>query len=360
MPATPGMKGAGFYDQHSSGQAASIQILLDWIAAAGATLPLPPELKPIVVLDLGSSEGRNALLVMQTTVAAIRQRRDAQPVQTVYSDLPGNNFNRLFATLHEAQSAGRLAAGVYPSATAGSFYGPLLPPGSVHFATCFNALLWLDQLPAVPIPDFVVYRRSHPPRPGLSAPPEVVTTFTRQAEHDLLCFLTSRAEELVPGGKLLLANPADDDRYRCSDGLYDLLNDACRDLVEAGRLERTRYERLVVPVYFRTAAETLEPLEWADSPVRGAFSVDRIETLEVPTPFIVEFQRTGDVPTYAERYTGFLRAFTEPVVQAVLTGPNGDPGLIDTLFERVRARLLAEPGRYQFHYLLVAALLTRR
>lgn len=356
MPATPGMKGEGFYDQHSSGQAASIRMLLDWIQAAGATLRLPPEPQPIIVLDLGSSEGQNATFVMQTAVEAIRQRRSAQPIQTIYSDLPSNNFNRLFATLHDAQPA----AEVYPSATAGSFYDPLMPPKTVHFATCFNALLWLDQLPAAPINDFVVYRRPHPPRPGLSVSPEVVAAFTRQAVHDLLRFLTCRAGELVPGGKLLVASPADDARYRCSDGLYDVLNDACRHLVDAGRLERARYERLVIPVYFRTAAETLEPLERADSPLRDAFTVDRIETLEVPTPFIVEFQRTGDVATFAERYTGFLRAFTEPVVQSVLTGPNRDPGLIDAVFEGVRNRLLAEPERYQFHYLLVAALLTRR
>jgi hypothetical protein len=33
---------------------------------------------------------------------------------------------------------------------------------------------------------------------------------------------------------------------------------------------------------------------------------------------------------------------------------------VQSLYERVRARLLAEPKRYSWRYILVAALLTRR
>jgi hypothetical protein len=34
MPTTTGMKGAGFYDQHSTAQLATIHALQSWIAAA--------------------------------------------------------------------------------------------------------------------------------------------------------------------------------------------------------------------------------------------------------------------------------------------------------------------------------------
>ena len=127
-------------------------------------------------------------------------------MQTVYSDLPGNDFNRLFANLAEARGAGLIDAGVYPAAVAGSFYGPLLPPGTVHLATCFNAVHWLDRLPAVPMPDAIVYRR---PRPGPAVSPQVSLAFTRQAEEDLVQFLECRARELLPVGTLLLASPGD-------------------------------------------------------------------------------------------------------------------------------------------------------
>jgi hypothetical protein len=296
---------------------------------------------------------------MASIVEGLR-RRTGQPVQTIYSDLASNDFNQLFANLEEARRAGHFPAEVYPGAVGGSFYGPLLPPSTVHLATSFNAILWLDRLPAVPMPDAVVYRRPHPPRPGPAVSPEATAAFRRQAEQDLVRFLESRARELVPGGKLLVASPGDTDQGRVCDGLFDLLNDACLDLVAAGRLEREEYERLTMPCYYRTVAELLAPLEQHDSPVRGAFAVARAEALEVSTPYIVEFRRGGDVAAYAGAYTGFLRAISEPVVRAALNRPEEEARTVESLYERVRARLLAEPERYLWRYFVVAALLTRR
>jgi hypothetical protein len=296
---------------------------------------------------------------MASIVAGLR-RRTGQPLQTLYSDLASNDFNRLFVNVKEARRAGLFPAGVHPGAVGGSFYGPLLPPGMVHLATCFNSIQWLDRLPEVPLPDSVGYRRPHPPRPGIAVSPEATAAFTRQAEQDLTRFLECRARELVRGGKLLLAGPGDTDQARVGDGLLDVLNDACLDLVADGRLKREEYERLTMPVYFRTVAELLAPLEREGSPVRGAFAVDRAEALEVPTPFLVAFRRDGDVAAYAGAYTGFLRAFSEPVVRAALNQPEGEGGTVECLYERIRARLLAEPERYSWRYILVAALLTRR
>ena len=144
------------------------------------------------------------------------------------------------------------------------------------------------------------------------------------------------------------------------DGLADVLNDACLDLVAAGRLGREQYEGLTMPCYWRTVAELLAPLERADSPVRGAFAVDHAEALEVPTPFLVEYRRGGDVAAYAGAYTGFLRAISEPVVWAALNQPDEGAVTVDSLYERVHARLLAEPQPYLWRYFVVAALLTRR
>jgi hypothetical protein len=359
MAATTGMKGAGYYDRHSGAQLSSIQALRDWVEAAVADLPLPAAAQPVIVLDLGSSEGHNAIRLMAGVVAELR-RRTRQPLQPIFSDLGSNNFNQLFTNLEEARRAGLFPAGVHPAAVGGSFYGPLLPPGTVHLATCFNSIQWLDRLPEVPVTDFVGYLRPHPPRPGRVVSPEATAAFTRQAEQDLVRFLTCRARELVPGGKLLLASPGDTDQARVGDGLADVLNDACLDLVAAGRLEREEYKRLTMPVYFRTVEELLAPLEREGSPVRGAFAVERAEALEVPPPFIVDFRRGGDVAAYARAYTGFLRAVSEPVVQAALRQPEREAATLDSLYERVRARLLAEPERYLWRYILVAVLLTRR
>ncbi len=359
MPATTGMKGAGYYDRHSTAQLSSIQALQGWVDDAVANLPLPDPAQPVTVLDLGSSEGGNAIRLMGGIVAGLRRRTD-HPLRTIYSDLASNDFNQLFTNLEKTRRAGLCPAGVYPGAVGGSFYGPLLPPGTVHLATCFNAIHWLDQLPAVSLADGIVYRRPHPPRPGLTVSPEATAAFKGQAERDLVRFLECRAQELVPGGKLLLACPGDTDQARVGDEAFDVLNDACRDLVAAGRLQREQYERLTMPCYFRTVRELLAPLALKDSPVRGAFAVERAEVLEASPPFLAEFRRGGDVAAYAGAYTGFMRAVSEPVVRAALNQPEGAAGTVECLYERIRARLLAEPERYLFRFILVAALLTRR
>jgi hypothetical protein len=360
MPVTTGMKGEGFYDQHSTAQRESMRLLSDWIENAIAAMPLPQGSQPFTVLDLGSSEGANAIGAMRSIVERVRRRRADQSIQTIYSDLPSNNFNRLFLNLAAARKAEQIPAGVYPSAAGGSFYEPLVPPRSVHFAMAFNAALWLDALPAAPVPDFVVYRRPHPPRPGLHVPPETTAAFARQADADLVRFLQCRADELAPGGKLLIAGPGDSDAWRVGDGLYDVLNDACLDLLAAGRLPRERYERFTMPLYFRTVAETLEPLDRPGSPVKDAFRVDRAETLQVPTPFFVAFDRDGDASKLADHYCGFLRAFTEPIARAALVGEDGDAAVIEELYQRVHERMQSEPECYRFHYQLTATLFTRR
>jgi cyclopropane-fatty-acyl-phospholipid synthase len=360
MPATTGMKGGGFYDQHSATQAAAIAALADWVDQATAALTLPPGPRPIVLLDLGSAEGRNALAFMQRAVAGLRRRQPEQPIQTVYSDLASNNFNQLFANLETARQASGLGTEVYASAAAGSFYSVQMPPGTVHLATCFNAVLWLDRLPAVPITDFVCYRRPVPPRPGLHVAPEAMAAFTQQAEQDWSRFLTVRARELAPGGKLLVATPGDCADARICDGIYDVLNDACLDLVATGTLPRARYERLTMPLYFRNEAELLAPLGVAGSALRDAFSVERSATLELKAPFFEAFEQTGDATALATAYTGFLRAFSEPIVAATLQGLANTTAIIEALYDRVEARIRAEPERYRFRYIEVALLLTRR
>jgi hypothetical protein len=75
-------------------------------------------------------------------------------------------------------------------------------------------------------------------------------------------------------------------------------------------------------------------------------SVDRAGALEVPTPFSVAFRRDSDAAAYAGSYTAFLRAFTEPVVRTALNQPEVNSATVESLYDRIRARLLAEPERY--------------
>lgn len=356
MPTLTGMKPEGFYDRNSSLQQVTMQAVIGWATEAIASMVLPDEAQPIVAVDFGCSEGRNSIAAMGCVVEALRARRGEQSVHVMHCDLPSNNFNQLFRSLHDpaqtnyAQSRGRRHPHLIPLACAGSFFEPMLAPRSVSIAMSFSAVQWMDRIPDVPVPEFIGYMKGSP---------EARDTYSRQADREMTRFLEARAFELAPGGKLLVIMPGSDGAWRCGDGIYDVLDDAARDLVAAQRLSRRSLENLVVPIYFRTLEEMMAPLTRAGSPVNGAFRIDRAETLELPAPFEDELRRTGDVTAYAATYTGFVRAFSEPVVAGALVEPGQDRSIIDELYERVRGRLVADPQRYTMRNIEVAMLLTR-
>jgi hypothetical protein len=357
MPTTSGMKQGGYYDTHSDAQRAAIGAFVPWLVDALAELPIPPAGgPPLVLLDLGSSQGRNAILAMRRLVAALR-RRTAAPAWVLFSDLPTNDFNQLFSNLFPPGPPAFTEVGVFPAAIAGSAYKPVVPPRSLHVATSFNMIGWLDARPAARLPSYIL-----PMGPSASSERASVSEaerepFRLQAAADLRGFYRARAEELVPGGKLLLQVFGRDDVRSASDGIYDVLSDALLDLVVDGVLPRQVYDDLVFPVYFRTVRELTAPVE-ADGELAGAFRVEQADTREVGVPFNEERERTGDIAAWARGYTGFLRAFTEPVLAVTIPETSAAFGTVEEVYRRVEHLLIQDPMRYEFRYISVGALLT--
>lgn len=359
MPSTSGMKGDGFYDANSSGQRAAIEALLSWIGAAAKGLELPEAGRALTIADYGSSEGNNALQAMRQAITALRDRGAQQPIWAVFSDLSTNNFNQLFANLAAARALPGTADGVFRAAVGGSFYDQLLPPATVHLAMSFNSVLWLDHLPAEPLEDFVVYLGPHSHRADVRVPSATAQAFAQQAKSNLEQFLRCRAAELASGGRLLVAQPGSDDTYCTGQGLYDLLHDACLDLIAAGKLNRAEYARVTMPIYFRHVDELLGPVDATSGSLRDVFAIERAESQEVIVPFAADYARTQDTATYVERYVGFAQAFTEPVLRAGLDAAHG-PELVPEIYQRMKERLAAEPTRYAFRYLQSMILLAKK
>ena len=359
MPSTSGMKGGGFYDAHSSGQRASIEALLPWIDAAADATCLPPHGKPLVLVDYGCSEGRNAIASMSCAIEALRHRDTDVAVSPVFADLPSNNFNQLFHNLDAAGWLGRGTEGLCPVAAAGSFYQRLLPAATVHLALSFNSVLWLDQLPSEPLREFIVYLGPRLYRPDVHVPAATGEAFRRRAEQDLTQFYASRAAELVSGGRLLVAQPGRNDERSTGEGLYDLLHDACMQLVRDGRLDLAAYRNVTMPIYFRSIEELLLPVDPANGPLRDQFAVERAETQEVIPPFAAEFAHSGDLAKYVEEYVGFAQAFTEPVLRAALDARHGVE-IVPAIFREMKDLLRASPEKYVIRYLQTAVLLARR
>ena len=359
MVSTTGMRGGGFYDAHSSGQRAAMDEFLPWIVEAMADLPLPTSGSPIALLDLGSSEGANAIHAVGAIIEALRERTSAD-IWTFFDDLPTNDFNQLFANLFPDTTRSSGTAGIYPAAVGGSLFERVAPASSLDIATTFNAVGWMSALPPMRLPKFISpslpAQRAY--REGVSVGPEERAAFTQQAREDILNFYRARAAELKPGGKLLVQVFGSNDEHDTANGIVDGLSDAMLDMVEDGRLTRDVYENFVLPVFYRSLPELLPPTGESGEP--SAFRVDKAEARDCRVPFNEEFARSGDPCAWAESYAGFIRAFSEPVVTSGLPNTPDRPQLVEELYARMANRFAADPERYEFHFISLGALLTRR
>lgn len=360
MPTTIGMKAGGYYDAHSSAQRAALDTFLPWLEDVMVDLPLPADRQATVaMLDIGSSEGGNAIYVARRLADKLHCLSDLT-VRAFFSDLPTNDFNHLFQNLYPDGKSAFAGRNVFPCAVAGTAFGQLLPAKSLHVATTFNTIGFLEKKPDARLPHYLL-----PMSPSLTASRAGVSVtegerapFRRQAERDLQRFYEARAEELVSGGKLLVQVFGRNDAYSTSYGIYDVLSDAVLDLVDADILPQGIYEDLIFPIYFRTIDELISPLETSDR-LAGVFRVEQADHRDVPVPFNLELQETGDLSSWARRYTGFLRAFTESILASALPSEAPRAETLDAIYQRVEARLRAEPARYEFHFISIAALLTR-
>lgn len=360
MPTTTGMKGGGYYDTHSGEQRVAMEAFLPWLEQAVSTLPEPASRGFWSLMDIGSSEGANAVYAMNRVIAGLR-KRSKLPVRVFFDDLPTNDFNHLFANLWAGAGNALSAPDVFPAAVAGSAFQRLAPPQSLEVATTFNTIGFLERKPDAPLPRYILPMgpAAQAPRDGVSVTEAEREPYRLQAAADLLRFYQARASELVPGGKLLVQVFGRDGQHSTSHGIYDVLSDAILDQVEGGKVPRDYYERLVFPIYFRTLEELLAPLT-SDKGLLHAFRIEQMGSWEVPVPFNKNLEATGNRAAWARDYTGFLRAFSESILAAAMPDGVPVPETVDRVYQRVEERLAADPVRYEFHYISVAALLTRR
>lgn len=172
------------------------------------------------VADLGCSSGPNALCLVEDIVGSIgrvcSRSPSSQPppeFSVLLNDLPTNDFNTIFFSLPEFTDRLKAAARtdecgrpmVFLSGVPGSFYGRLFPRKSVHFICSCSSLHWLSQVPpglfdetSRPINKGKMYISS-------TSPVAVPMAYLRQFQRDFGLFLRSRAAEVVPGGRMVLA-----------------------------------------------------------------------------------------------------------------------------------------------------------
>jgi hypothetical protein len=304
------MEGHGAYNRSSRVQAAGLAAAIPLLSEAAETVPLSPTPEPIVIADYGCSEGHNSLIPMREAITALRKRVGAsRAVSVVHTDLPSNDFSALFEALEsDPDSYLRGETATYPSAVGRSFYRQLLPSGSVTLGWSSWSVQWLSRTPAI-IPDQVQIAYSHDAN--------AIAAYARQAAEDWHAFLVHRADELKPGGKLVVLTMA-----RTDDGdfgyrlVVDALIGALMDLAAEGEVSAAEVEKMAIPTYGRMRAEFAAPFK--DGGQLAGLALASIEIFLGEDHIYEDYEKDGDAGAFGQRWASFVRASTFPTMAQAL------------------------------------------
>lgn len=316
--ATAGMAGGRFYDTHSSPQqrlvGAQHQLLKRLVMQIG---PAEPEFR---LVDYGCGPGQSAIETARPVIEAFRSMSATGPVAICHADQAGNDWNALFELVTGPKGYAAGDAAIRTEASVGSFYQSMAAPASVALGTCFTAHHWLSRSIQLESPGAIWFA-------DLSG--EARTELAALADADWTSFLRHRAKELRPGGYMVvcgLGSVGDDTEHtgvaatsRC---LYRAVGRIAQDMAEEGRLDRRVLDRFVFPQWFRTAEETLGPLERV-SDLHAAFEIEELSVrppLEHPGDFFAD--KIGEPELYGELYAGLLRGFAHSTLMSGLLRPS--------------------------------------
>ena len=336
VPTQTSMEGGGFYNKHSSAQAAGIARMLSLLEQACVDVPVGDE--TLVLADYGSSQGRNSMTPMRVAIEAVRARCGAdKPVMVFHTDLPSNDFTSLFQAVDEdPNSYSKGSRGVYSAAVGRSFFGAILPPGQVHLGWNSWAVHWLSQKSA-DAPDHI--------SPTLSGITAVRAAASGQSALDWELFLESRSSELRDGGKLLCLIIIDTGEPVNSDLLWTHLWDSIVDVGRDGELTGPEQLGITVPIWYRSMAELRAP--FATTGQFAGLRLEHVEATSAPDPFWESFQQTGDSVHFGVSWANTMRAISAPSIVGALGTDRGD--LVDAIFTKSAGRIAAAPQRYDWN-----------
>lgn len=161
----------------------------------------------ICVADFGCAVGPNTFISLQALIDIIKKKYLSQfpnepmpEFQVFFNDMPSNDFNTLFRSLPSDREY--FAAGV-----PGSFHGRVFPSSSLHVVQSNYALHWLSR-----VPESLEDKNSPAWNKGkihyAGASDEVLKAYAERWAEDLNNFLNARAEEIMPGGTLIVIMPS--------------------------------------------------------------------------------------------------------------------------------------------------------
>jgi len=336
------MEGGGFYNRHSDLQSAGSAIALPFLKEAALSIPLGSD-EPLVIVDYGSSQGRNSMLPMGLAIDTLRARAGSdRVVEVIHTDQPSNDFASLFTTLRDEPNsylAGH--ANIFVSAVGRSYFDPIISPGRVHLGWTSWALHWMSGNP-VDVPDHCWA--------SLGSSAAAHEAVNRQLGDDWRRFLLARSTEMWVGAKLVCLFLG---RMPNSYGFDWVMGEfwlAVKEMGREGVISPQEVLRITFPVGWRSVADIEAP--FCDGRFAG-LSLEHAAVMAAADPYWDRYCETRDAQQLGRAWANMMRATTLPIIAAALD-PTRDAGAVmDDLFDRYAARIAASPQRSQ-HFLAIA------
>ncbi|CAN6178308.1 unnamed protein product [Urochloa humidicola] len=194
------------------------------------------------------------------------------------NDLPDNDFNnvakRLVAFQKDTETFGTVVTAIVP----GSFYKKLFSSRSLHLAFASISVHWLSEAPedlrknGIPMYDADDDLRKE-------RRPLVLEAYARQFRKDFTLFLNLRAQELVPGGHMVISLPGYSSSDACHSNLpWDKIAFMLNDMVSRSVIDREKLDSFYIPMYGPSDKELRQIVE-----DEGSFTINKMLVHDVMT-----------------------------------------------------------------------------
>ncbi|XP_075488402.1 benzoate carboxyl methyltransferase-like [Primulina tabacum] len=282
------------------------------------------------MVDLGCSSGPNTLSVVAEIIDTIGRLRKLNNVdhelpemEVFLNDLEGNDFNNLFKLLPSFykklnEVTGNEGIRCFVSGLPGSFYGRLFPSNTLNFVYSSFSLQWLSKIPEG------LENNKENIHMAMASPPETFEAYARQYRQDFTTFLTSRGEEMVPGGRMVLTfvgRSVEDPSTKDDCAHFTLLASSLLEMVNEGLVKESDLHSFNMPIYTPSKQDVEGVIQ-----KEGSFNLDKFEAFLVPWDAHVKHEDTldqishlganGSAPDHSrgKHVSDFIRAYTEPVL----------------------------------------------
>lgn len=236
------------------------------------------------------------------------------------------------------------------TASGTGFFDQCFPSATVDLAVSFTAMHWLSRLPG-PISTGV-----H----STQATGEERAAFEAQSAKDFESILLARAAELKPGGRMVVANFAQDpnghwlgksDLGPC---MYDTMDRCWRDMAEEGRITMDEYRRTTFCNHYRTEREMLAPFAEGTRVHAAGLRLDAHSFVLTRCPYREHYRANGgDALKHARWMITTMRTWSNSTFESALDTSRTEAekrALSDELFDRM-ARVCAEcPTEFGMDY----------